>query len=152
MRDKPWVWEWECYSQPGDYGISAKLWLGGLLDYRVRTKAPSAPGARDGTPSGREMYQEMMRAVGRQRVKTIQERWLRFPPLNANYISYKSAIKAGMPPNRAVFETFGGKMAAEAGFRYGRFISEENYTITAHFTREYVPGAAYLSPAERPGW
>jgi hypothetical protein len=89
----------------GSHGVIAEVDEQGVLNLAIERGAD--------TPSGSEMFDEAMQAVG-EHVRAIRGTWGSSMPDNLN--SFNGAINSGMDPEQAAFETFTGKMAARYGF------------------------------------
>ncbi|MCP2320865.1 RHS repeat-associated core domain-containing protein [Nocardia amikacinitolerans] len=90
----------------GSGGILGKLTDEGILSFVIERGA--------GTPSGRDMFQEMVDHFGRENITGIDAKWVTEMPTNLD--KYNELIRQGMSPEQAALATFTGKRASELGF------------------------------------
>ncbi|WP_227984303.1 hypothetical protein [Nocardia spumae] len=93
----------------GDTAYGIKGWVDehGILHYEIRV-GPD-------TPSGREMFQDLMNELG-DRVEGIQDEWYGGGALTDNLDSFNAGVQDGFTPEEAARRTFTGMLAEELGY------------------------------------
>jgi RHS repeat-associated protein len=87
------------------------------------------------TPTGGEMFEEAIKAFGLSNIKGIRGTWLGGGDLRTNFDAFQKAIKAGLTPEQAAFETFTGAMAKRFGFTKATVTTNEAKKVVVEFTR-----------------
>ncbi|KAF0847585.1 DUF6531 domain-containing protein [Nocardia caishijiensis] len=90
----------------GDGGIIAKLTEDGILSLVIERGA--------GTPSGRDMFSEMVEHFGRENITGIDAKWVTSMPTNLEH--FNRSIREGLSIEEAALGSFTGKRATELGF------------------------------------
>jgi hypothetical protein len=114
-----------------EYGLVAYLEPDGMLTLAIQADKKNDPPL---TPSGGEMFDEAMRAFG-PNVKGIRGNWVGTGEMTDNFDSFKDALKSGLPPEEAAFQTFTGHMAAKWGFTHATVVANNDEKVIVEFRR-----------------
>ncbi|MEV4124605.1 hypothetical protein, partial [Nocardia sp. NPDC049707] len=126
------------YGGDNQHGIHGRVDADGILRVTVRVG--------DGTPTGREMFRDMMRELGHQ-VTEIRAEWNADERVRDNLDTFNAGIQElYLTPEDAARNTFTGKLAVELGFTEVRFDQDamrgrpgEYEKVVAHFSRPETP-------------
>jgi hypothetical protein len=113
----------------GEYGLVAHLEPDGMLSIAIQADKKNDPPT---TPKGGEMFDEAMRAFG-PNVKGIRANWVGTGEMTDNFDSFKAALKSGLPPEEAAFQTFTGHMAAKWGFTRATVVLNNDEKVILEF-------------------
>jgi len=133
------------YGGDDRHGILGWVDAEGVLHVEVRVGP--------GTPSGREMYADMMREVGHLS-DTIEDEWSSSGVLSDNLYSFNAGIQdLFLEPDEAARNTHSGRLLAEFGFTEVSFPDHaligrvgENTEVTVRFSRPETTGAGPSEP------
>jgi hypothetical protein len=114
-----------------EYGLVAHLEPDGMLSMAIQADKKNDPPT---TPKGGEMFDEAMRAFG-PNVKGIRGIWFGTGEMTDNFISFKDALKSGLPPEEAAFHTFTGHMAEKWGFTRATVVLNTDKKAVVEFRR-----------------
>jgi hypothetical protein len=114
-----------------EYGLVAYLEPDGMLSMAIQADKKNDPPI---TPKGGEMFDEAMRAFG-PNVKGIRGIWFGTGEMTDNFVSFKDALKSGLPPEEAAFHTFTGHMAAKWGFTRATVVLNTDKKAVVEFRR-----------------
>ncbi|WP_329415596.1 hypothetical protein OG563_22910 [Nocardia vinacea] len=143
------------YGGDNQHGIHGRVDADGALRATVRVG--------DGTPTGREMFRDMMRELGHQ-VTEIRAEWNADDRMRDDLDTFNAGVQElYLTPEEAARNTFTGKLAVELGFTEVSFDHDamrgrpgEYEKVVAHFSRpetsvrSEAPGDGADSPEFRP--
>ncbi len=112
----------------------------GTLSFTIRStnesrKIERGPKIGKTKETGADLFARMMIHHG-NKVQRIEAHWVSYNEfLRANYVSFRAASQKLRDPNKAVWQTFTGKMASLFGFNKARIVQDNSSEVIVLFER-----------------